>query len=367
MLATLALIDPAAAEPGITADKIVIGQSAGLTGAAAAQIQDLTNGARAYFAALNRQGGIYGRKISLVSMDDAIDPKRTVENTKNLIHEKNVFALFLYRGTPNVEAVLPIIAQEHVPLIGPSTGAQSMYDPPNRYLFPVRSSYQSEADKLIEYIASNGMTRVAVLREDASFGADVLASVKRSAQRYSAITLSAAAYPRGTTNVQEAAKTIAKTQPEAVILVGQANALALFMKEMKALGATPRYLTLSNVGSIAFFKSLGNEARGVTITQITPYPYSVSCPLAKDFLRAIKEEGYEPSYLAMEGFIAAKVLAEGVRRASKEPTREKLITALEGLDRHDLGGVEVTYNGTAHMGSTFAEITMMGKDGRFLH
>jgi ABC-type branched-subunit amino acid transport system substrate-binding protein len=231
----------------------------------------------------------------------------------------------------------------------------------------VRSSYQAEADKLIEYVASNGMTRVAVLREDASFGADVLASMKRSAQKHSAITLSAAAYPRGTTNVQEAAKAVAKTQPEAVILVGQANALALFMKEMKALGATPRYLTLSNVGSIAFFKSLGDDARGVTITQITPYPYSVSCPLARDFLQAIKEDGMQPSYLAMEGFIAAKVLAEGLRRAGKEPTREKLVSALEGLDRHDLGGVEVSYNGTAHTGATFAEITMMGKDGRFLH
>jgi ABC-type branched-subunit amino acid transport system substrate-binding protein len=121
------------------------------------------------------------------------------------------------------------------------------------------------------------------------------------------------------------------------------------------------------VGSIAFFKSLGSDARGVAITQITPYPYSVSCPLAKDFLRAIKEEGYEPSYLAMEGFIAAKVLTEGLRRASKEPTREKLIAALEGMDRYDLGGVEVTYNGTTHSGSSFAEITMMGKDGRFLH
>jgi ABC-type branched-subunit amino acid transport system substrate-binding protein len=300
-------------------------------------------------------------------MDDAIDPKRTVENTKKLIHEKNVFALFLYRGTPNVEAVLPIIEQERVPLVGPSSGAQSMYDPPKRYLFPVRASYQAEADKLIEYVASNGMTRVAVLHEDASFGADVLASVKRAAQKNNTVAVSAASYPRGTTNVQDAAKTIAKTQPEAVILVGQANALAQFIKEMKILGSSPRYLALSNVGSIAFFKTLGSDARGIAITQITPYPYSVSCPLAKDFLRAIKEEGYEPSYLAMEGFIAAKVLTEGLRRASKEPTREKLIAALEGMDRYDLGGVEVTYNGTTHSGSSFAEITMMGKDGRFLH
>jgi ABC-type branched-subunit amino acid transport system substrate-binding protein len=131
----------------VSPDKILIGQSAGFTGAAAPQIKDLTGGALAYFALVNSQGGIHGRQIVLESMDDAIDPKLTVENTHKLITQKQVFALFLYRGTPNIEAVLPIIEQEKVPLVGPSSGAQSMYAPVKRYLFPIRASYQVDAEK----------------------------------------------------------------------------------------------------------------------------------------------------------------------------------------------------------------------------
>lgn len=356
------------AEQGVTADKIIIGQSAGLSGAAAPQIKDLTAGAVAYFSVVNSQGGLYGRKIVLESLDDAIDPKRTVENTNRLVSEKNAFALFLYRGTPNVEAVLPIIEREKIPLIGPSSGAQTMYVPLKKYLFPVRPSYHIEAARIVEYMAALGMKRIAVFHEDASFGEDVLAGVQKAAKQRNLTLTAIAAYPRGTANVDSAVAAVSKTNPQGVILAGAANACAAFIKKMKEAGQSPQFMALSNVGSAAFTKDLGEAGRGVGVTAITPYPYSAITAIAKEYKRAIKDQpDTTPSYLSMEGYMAAKVLVEGLRRAGPSPTREKLVASLETLQHFDLGGVDVTYGPSERIGSTFVDFTVVGREGKFLH
>jgi ABC-type branched-subunit amino acid transport system substrate-binding protein len=356
------------AEPGVTNDRILIGQSAGLTGPAAPQIRDLTAGAQAYFDRLNRTGGIHGRTIQLKSLDDAIDPKRTLENATKLIHEDGAFALFLFRGTPNIEAVIPFLEKEHVPLVAPSSGAASMYAPAKRYLFPVRSPYDAEVQKMVDHMAKFGYTRVAVFHEDAAFGQDVLARVKNAVAKTSFAVATAAPYARGTTDVAAAVRQVVASNSEAVVLAGQANALIAFIEAMKAQGQAPNYFTLSTVSNEAFIKGLGKNARGVTVTQVTPYPYSVASPLSKEFLDAIRDEpDVRPSYLAMEGFIAAKLLAEGLRRAGPAPTREKLVAALETLQRYDLGGVEVTYGPGLRAGSNYTDITMIDKRGQFIH
>jgi len=356
------------AEPGVLPDKILIGQSAGFTGAAAPQIIDLTAGALAYFALVNSQGGIHGRQIALESMDDAIDPKRTVENTHRLITQKQVFALFLYRGTPNVEAVLPIIEQEKVPLVGPSTGAQSMYAPVKRYLFPIRPSYQVDAEKIIEHLTTIGIKKIAVFHEDGPFGKDVLAGLVTAAKRRGLVLIAVAAYPRGTTDVDSAVATIMQTDPAGIVVVGAANASAVFIKKVKALGKNPQFIALSNVSSAAFAADLGDAGRGVAVTAVTPYPYAPITPIAKEYNQALKERpGSTPSYLSMEGYIAAKVMVEGLRRAGPTPTREKFVTALETLRHFDLGGVEVNYGPSERTGSNFIEITAIGSDGKYIH
>ncbi len=355
------------AEPGVLPGKIMIGQSAGFTGAAAPQIVDLTAGALAYFNFVNSQGGVHGRQIVLESLDDAIDPKRTIENTNKLITEKQVFALFLYRGTPNIEAVFPIIEQEKIPLVGPSSGAQSMYVPIKRYLFPTRVSYYMDAEKIVEHLTTVGIKKIAVFHEDGPFGKDVLAGLRAAAQRRGLNLTAVAAYPRGSTNVDPAVAAISKTNPEGVVVVGAANASAAFIKKVKALGKSPQFMTLSNVSSAAFTADLGAAGRGVGITGITPYPYSPTTPIAKEYKQAIKERpGMAPSYSSMEGYVAAKVLVEGLRRAGPAPTREKLVASLETLRHFDLGGVEVTYGPTERAGSNFIEITVIGEDGKFL-
>src|SRR3954462_15437457 len=164
------LCTQAIAEPGETSAQIILGQAAGFTGSVAGTVKELTAGAKAYFDRVNATGGVHGRKIVLESLDDGFDPKRTPEVVQKLIDEKQVFALFLSRGTPTNEAAYPVLEAAKVPLVGPSTGAMSMYNPPRKYLFPVRASYQSETFKIVPQLANMGMTRIALLYVDDSFG-----------------------------------------------------------------------------------------------------------------------------------------------------------------------------------------------------
>jgi ABC-type branched-subunit amino acid transport system substrate-binding protein len=363
----LAFAGAAAAEPGITADTILIGQAAGFTGSVAANVKELTAGAKAYFDHVNAKGGVHGRKIVLESMDDGVDPKRTPEVMKKLIEEKNVFAMFLARGTPTTEAGYPVLEAAKVPLIGPSTGAMSMYNPPRKYLFPVRASYHSEIFKIVPQLVNMGITRIAVVYVDDSFGKDGLTGAQQALKNANLTAVAVAGYPRGTINVAAAVETIAKAEPQAVIMVVLLDGGVAFVKEMKKTGRSPVFVALSNNSSNAFIKNLGEDGWGVAVSQVSPYPFSGSTQLTKEFLDILKgKQDVGPSYSSMEGFISAKVLVEGLRRAGKQPTREKLIAGLESMKGYDLGGVDVTYGPGLRTGTSYIDITIIGKNGKFV-
>ncbi len=357
----------AAAEPGITAHSIVIGQSAGFTGSVAGTVKELTAGAKAYFDVVNAKGGIHGRKIVLESMDDGFDPKRTPDVITKLIEEKKVFALFLSRGTPTNEAALPVLQKFKVPLIGPSTGAMSMYIPPSRYLFPVRPSYRSETFKIVEQLVSMGINRIAVVYTDDSFGKDGLSGVQQAMKDSKLTPAAVASIPRGTTKVEEAVAAVAKVEPQAVIMTVLADAGVAFIKQLKKAGQSPFFLTLSNNSSNAFIKNLGTDGHGVAVSQVSPYPFAGTTLITREFQEAIKgKQDVAPSYASMEGFIAAKVLVEGLRRAGQRPTREKLVTALESMDRFDLGGLDVSYGPDKRTGTSYIDIAIISRNGAFV-
>ena len=366
-LLALLLAGVAAAEPGITADKIVIGQAAGFTGSVAGTVKELTAGAQLYFDHVNARGGVHGRKIVLESMDDGFDPKRSPDVFKKLIEEKQVFAMFLSRGTPTNEAAYPVLEAAKVPLIGPSTGAMSMYNPPRKYLFPVRASYQSETFKIVPQLVNMGMTRIALLYVDDSFGKDGLTGVQQAMKEAKLTPVAVVSHQRGSTKLEEAVAAIAKADPQAVIMVTLADAGVAFVKQMKAAGKSPMFLTLSNNSSNAFIKNLGIDGHGLAVSQVSPYPFSGSEPLTREFLGLMKDKkDVAPSYSSMEGFIAAKVLVEGLRRAGKQPTREKLIAGLESMKAYDLGGVDVTYGPNLRTGTSYIDLTIIGKTGKFV-
>ena len=364
----LGVAGTALAEPGVTADKIVIGQGAGFTGSVAGTVKELTAGAQLYFDHVNSKGGVYGRKIVLEQMDDGFDPKKSPDVFKKLIEEKKVFALFLSRGTPTNEAAYPVLEAAKVPLIGPSTGAMSMYNPPRKYMFPVRASYQSETFKIVPQLVNMGITRIALLYVDDSFGKDGLTGVQIAMKNAGLTPVAVANHPRGGTKVEEAVATIAKADPQAIIMVTLADAGVAFVKQMKAAGKSPMFLTLSNNSSNAFIKNLGADGFGLAVSQVSPYPFSGSEIVTREYLGLLKDKkDLAPSYSSMEGFIAAKVLVEGLRRAGKEPTREKLINGLESMKGFDLGGgLDVTYGPNLRVGTSYIDLTIISKTGKFV-
>ena len=365
--AALALSFSARAENGVTADKIVLGQAAVFSGPAAQLGIQMRNGIKAYFEYVNERGGIYGRKLELVSEDDKYEPSVAPQASKKLIEEHKVFALIGYVGTPTGVAHLPVVTQAKVPLVGMFTGAEALRVPFNRYIFHVRASYYDETEKIVEQVVSTGGHKISVFMQDDAYGeagrkGTEIALTKRGMKIHSL-----GKFERNTLKVQEAVKTINASLPDAVVMIGAYAACAEFIKDMRKAGSGATFYNVSFVGSKALADALGPEGSGVAISQVVPYPWGTSVPVVKEYQAASKKAGLtDYNFSAMEGFLTAKVMVEGLRRAGKNLTREGLVNALESMQDVDLGGFYVGYSPKVHTGSKFVDLTIIGRNGNFL-
>jgi ABC-type branched-subunit amino acid transport system substrate-binding protein len=356
------------AEDGVSADTILVGQSAALSGPASELGTEMRAGAQAWFDYVNTHGGIFGRKIELKTLDDGYEPDRAVANTKRFITQEKVFALFGYVGTPTTLAAMPVFTEARVPLVGPFTGAEVFRNPLNRYIFNVRASYFAETEKIVAQLANQGMSKIAVFYQNDAYGKAGLEGVDRAMKRRNLVIVTTGTVERNTVDVGKAVDTIARTEPQAVVMIGAYKSCAAFIKAMKEAGSNPQFMNVSFVGSRALASELGEAGRGVGISQVVPFPWNLGTAVVREYQRLLAnstgKENY--SFTSLEGFISAKVLVEGLKRAGKDPTREKLVKELEGLSNHDLGGFSVSYSPQDHSGSRFVELTVIGKDGRFL-
>ena len=344
-----------------------VGQPSGFTGSVAAGVKENTEGAKLYINAINARGGVNGQKIELISVDDQFDPKVTVEVARELITNQKVLALFLNRGTPHSQALLPLLEEFKVPLVGPSTGAMALHEPVNPWVFNVRATYQREAAKAIEHLATTGITRIALLQTDDSFGADSAAGALKGFEAVGQKPLLLEKFPRDKPDFSELAKQVAKSGAQAVMVIGSAGNTANAVKAIRAAGSRAQAVTLSNNASEGFIKLLGDHARGVIVTQVFPNERSVTYALIKEAQELAKAAGMEGvSPAMMEGYAAAKVLTEGLRRAGPNPTPVALRSALEGIKDFDLGGVKVSYSPTNHTGLDFADLSIIDASGRFM-
>lgn len=344
--------------------QILIGQTAGFSGAVAVGVKETTEGAKLYLDAVNARGGVNGQKIDLISLDDKFNPKLAAENARKLIEEKNVMAMFLTRGTPQTEAILPFLDKYGVPLIAPSTGAMVLHTPVKKHVFNVRATYQREAEKAIAHLATIGITRIAIVYTDDSFGEDGVTGAQKG---LSAAKLTPAAmekFDRSKPDFSQLAPRIAKTDAQAVMMIASATSAADCIKALKAAGSNAQFVTLSNNASSGFIKGLGDNARGVIVSQV--FPQSIGFGLVKeatDLARAKNLTNVSPAML--EGFASAKVLVEALRRAGAKPSRERIQSALEGLRKFDIGGLEISYSPTSHTGLDFADLSIISADGKF--
>jgi branched-chain amino acid transport system substrate-binding protein len=365
--AALALSCSAHADNGVTADKIVLGQAAVFSGPAAQLGIQMRNGIKAYFDYVNERGGIYGRKLELVTEDDKYEPSVAPQASKKLIEERKVFALIGYVGTPTGVAHLPVVTQAKVPLVGMFTGAEALRVPFNRYIFHVRASYYDETEKIVEQVVSTGGHKLSVFMQDDAYGEAGRKGTEIALTKRAMKINSLGKFERNTVKVQEAVKTINASQPDAVVMIGAYAACAEFIKQMRKAGSGATFYNVSFVGSKALADALGPEGSGVAISQVVPYPWGTAVPVVKEYQLAAKKAGFtDYNFSAMEGFLTAKVMVEGLRRAGKNLTREGLVSALESMQDVDLGGFYVGYSPKVHTGSKFVDLTIIGRNGNFL-
>lgn len=351
---------------GAAQAQLLVGQTAGFTGQVAAGVKEASDGAKLYIDMVNAKGGVNGQKIELIALDDKFDPKLAAENARKLIEENNVLALFLNRGTPHTEAIIPLLDKHGVPLVGPSTGAMVLHQPVRKHVFNVRATYQREAEKAMTHLASMGMTRIAVVYSDDSFGADGIIGAQKglTASKLTPVVLEK--FNRTKPDFAPIAVKLASANAQAVLMVASGAAVVDAGNAFRAAGSAAQIVTLSNNASTGFIKSLGANARGMIVTQVYPNERAMTYAMVKEALDLAKAKGLsEVSPAMLEGFAAAKVLVEGLKRAGPKPTREKVHAALESLRKFDLGGLEISYGPDDHSGLDFADLAIIGTDGRF--
>jgi ABC-type branched-subunit amino acid transport system substrate-binding protein len=349
---------------GTASAQIRIGQTAGFTGTVAASVAEATAGAKLHFDSINARGGVNGQKIELISMDDKFDPKLALENAQKLV-EQGVVSLFLNRGTPHTQAIMPLLTEAKVPLVGPSTGAMVLHAPVHPWLFNVRATYQREAERAVHHLALVGVQRLAIVQVDDSFGADAVVGVLKGLKGANLEPVAHEKYDRSKPDFGPLIPKVIQGDPQAVFFVGSGTAVLDGMKALRSAGSRAQMLTLSNNASAGFIKGLGELAHGTIVTQVLPSERSLGIPMVKEAADLARAKGIDLTPATLEGFASAKVLVEGLRRAGPAPTRQSLRNALESLNRFNIGGLEVSYSAGSHTGLDYADLSIIGQDGKF--
>ncbi len=351
---------------GADEPRILVGQTVALTGSISEHGQAVVTGARAYIESVNAAGGIGGRRIALVTLDDGGEASRAAENTRRLIDREGVVALFGgVEGGPCV-ASLKEASDRGVPLIACMAGSPEMREPFNRYSFPVRAPHLEEFAKLLDVAKTYGFRKVAFLHADSDTGRKHLANVQRLAalRQIDVAPIVVKSGAKGET----LAEAIMAAEPDAVFNHGSYAIYLAAIREARRKGIRTQFMAV-NSGAAQMAKQLGDDAKGLIFTQIVPFPWAVAVPLVKEYQQALARfapPGSEPSFSGLEGYASAKVLVAGLRAAaSKNLSRDSLQRAMETLGGLDLGGMIVQYAPGSHPGSTFVETVIVASDGRF--
>ncbi|MBC3917490.1 ABC transporter substrate-binding protein [Undibacterium sp. CY18W] len=356
------------AETGVTDRKILLGQSAAFSGPAAQLGIQLNLGAKTYFDQVNSTGGVYGRKIEIIQKDDKYEADTAAANTKALIETDGVFALFGYVGTATSNAALPIFSQAKVPFFAPFTGAQSLREPFNRQIFHVRASYYDETEHLVDRLANLGTKSIAVFYQNDAYGKAGLAGVELAMKKRNLQLSETVTVERNSTDVTAAVAKLLPKRPDAIIQISTYAASSALIKEMHKASYTGMFYNVSFVGSQALADTLDKDGVGVVVSQVTPFPWSGSIPLVAEYTKNLDKAGVKNlNFSSFEGYIAAKVFVEGLKRAGPALTREKLVSALETINRgsYDLGGYDISFSPSNHNGSKYVDMTVISKDKKF--
>jgi ABC-type branched-subunit amino acid transport system substrate-binding protein len=355
---SVATASAAASEP--QGSEIRIGSSAALSGAAAVLGSRFHAGAGAAFAHANAKGGVQGRKVVVELLDDAYEQARAESNTRSLVDDARVLALFGYIGTPTSWAALPYVKRSHIAFVGAYTGAELLREPPNPYVFNVRASYVDEANKLAQAMQAAGVKTVNVLYQADVFGRSGLDAIKAATAPLGIQLKAVVSVKRNSAEVTEEVRQLIKDSPgDAVFMVSSYATCAAFIKASRRLGYGGHFYALSFAGAEPLWEALGKNIGGVTIAQVVPDAQDAAIPVVAAYQKAMREAG-EKSFdsISLEGYIAATVLLEGLRHSKPALTRESLRAGMAALGRVDLGGFVLDYGPAARVGSPFVALKL---------
>ncbi len=369
LLSCLAAVALLGASGAFAAD-IVIGQVAPFSGTLAPTGKGVNLGVRAYFARINAKGGIRGSKLKLATRDDGYKVAETLRQTRDLLAKEKPVALIGFVGTGNTMALHKegILTAAKIPLVGVRSGALALREPTPAYIFHTRASYAAEAQRIIGQMKSMGLQRIAVFHQDDPFGQDGLEAAKTRLAAAGMNLVATGKYKKGTTDVADAVKIIHAADPNGVIMVSNTAASAAFVSGMKTAGSYALMVALSVTAGPQVAKRIGPEmAHGLGIVQVVPQPDSEAVPINRDLAADLKRlnAGVAPNHTILEGYLMAKVLVEGIRRASATDSAS-IVAALNNLGTFDAGGVTIRYRPDNHDGSGYTDISILNRAGHLL-
>jgi ABC-type branched-subunit amino acid transport system substrate-binding protein len=353
-------------EIGVTQDRILFGQVAALSGPSSALGSGMQQGIRAAFAEINAKGGVYGRKLELISRDDGYDPDRSILQTVKLLDEDKVFALIGAVGTPTSLVTVPIAKRQDVPFIGPFTGAAFLRQDELHNVVNIRASYGAEAEAWIKHLTEDlHIKHIAIFYQDDSYGRDGLAGVKLALEKRGMELTAESTYERNTKAVGLAMRTLRRTDPEAVVMVGTYAPCAEFIRLARRTGFNPVFVNISFVGANALAKELGADGEGVVVSQVVPLPWDASVKVVANYQAAEKilDPDLKPDFVSLEGYLSGRLVAAALEMAGPHPTRAELLRIINEVGTFDISGTSLTVGQKMKDAPAKVFLTLIQPDG----
>ena len=346
-------------------EKWVIGQSAPLTGGNAKFGNDIRDGAKAYIDSVNAAGGVQGRQIELLTLDDKNDRKTAGANTKTLLDTKNLVALFGYASATLSLDAIPQAEAKEVAFFAPFSGANPVRTK-SPVLFTARASYGEEMEKILNFWTSLGFKKVSVVHYDDEVGKQNLEVVSSYLKKIN-LEPKAFSIKRNAIIGKAEVDALLAQQPEVVLSTVLSGAAADLQKGVTGLGRMLPMSSISFIGADQFVKAAGEAGAGVSITQVVPNP-TAQLPAVRECAKALEASGSKVpmNTTHLEACLSARIVVEGIRRAKSPVTAKSVLEALSNLGTYDMGGYKVTYSPGNHHGSQFVELARVTREGRLL-
>ncbi len=368
LLFVLLIVEIRAEESGISDERILFGQSAAFSGPVRELGKNMRIGIEAAFQEANVRGGIHGRQLTLLSLDDAYEPEAAIANTRRLIEQEEVFALIGAVGTPTSLSATPVAAAAGVPYIAPFTGAAFLREDRWQNVINLRASYNQETEAMVARLTTDlGIKRIAVMYQDDSFGRAGYRGVRQALERRGMEPVAIGVYPRNTTAIKTGLLNLRSANPDAVILIGAYQPVATLIAWARYTGLDPVFMTISFVGSNALAEELGRSGAGVFVTQVVPFPTDNTLPVGIAYRRALTAHasGATPGFVSYEGYLAGRLAIAALERCGREVDRTRFLNSLRSADTVDLDGFVLRYGANDNQGSDAVFLTVIGSDGSY--